>query len=219
MAEDLQHPVVLICGGPAPDEKAIEYIPKSSTLIAVDSGLDHARSMQLKPNLLIGDLDSISTSGLQWAYKQEIEVREFPSDKDKSDFELALDYARGVSNRLFVIGADSGRVDQLYGIIASLASAAPFLDSCHALIGRAYFTFTSGEANIYRKNGATVSVFAMGGIADSVSLQGFRWELAEATLPPGSTLGLSNELSEDVGKISVNCGILVAIQPDSIQGL
>ncbi|MEC8985439.1 MAG: hypothetical protein VX763_02350, partial [Actinomycetota bacterium] len=64
MTEDLQHPVVLICGGPAPDVKAIEYIPTSSTLIAVDSGLDHARSMQLKPNLLIGDLDSISTSGL-----------------------------------------------------------------------------------------------------------------------------------------------------------
>ena len=108
MTEDLQHPVVLICGGPAPDVKAIEYIPTSSTLIAVDSGLDHARSMQLKPDLLIGDLDSISTSGLEWAYKQEIEVREFPSDKDKSDFELALDYARGVSSRLFVIGSDSG---------------------------------------------------------------------------------------------------------------
>ena len=50
MTEDLQHPVVLICGGPAPDVKAIEYIPTSSTLIAVDSGLDHARSMQLKPD-------------------------------------------------------------------------------------------------------------------------------------------------------------------------
>ena len=51
MAEDLQHSVVLICGGPAPDEKAIEYIPTPSTLIAVDSGLDHARSLQLKPDL------------------------------------------------------------------------------------------------------------------------------------------------------------------------
>ena len=110
MTEDLQHPVVLICGGPAPDEEAIKYIPIPSTLIAVDSGLDHARSLQLKPDLLIGDLDSISTSGLQWASQQEIKVKEFPSDKDKSDFELALDYARGVSNRLLAIGSDSGRV-------------------------------------------------------------------------------------------------------------
>ena len=135
MTEDLQHPVVLICGGPAPDEEAIKYIP-ISTLIAVDSGLDHARSLQLKPDLLIGDLDSISTSGLQWASQQEIKVKEFPSDKDKSDFELALDYARGVSNRLLAIGSDSGRVDQLFGMIASLASAAPHFDSCHALIGK-----------------------------------------------------------------------------------
>ncbi len=218
MAEDLQHPVVLICGGPAPDEKAVEYIPVSSTLVAVDSGLDHARSLKLKPDLLIGDLDSISTSGLQWAYQQEIEVKEFPSDKDKSDFELALDYARGVSNRLLTIGSDSGRVDQLFGMIASLASIAPYFEFCHALIGRTYCTFTSGGANIYRKNGETVSVFAMGEIADGVSLQGSRWELVEGTLLPGSTLGLSNELSEDIGKISVKKGTLVAIQPDSMSG-
>jgi len=216
MAEDFQHPVVLICGGPAPDEKAIEYIPTPSTLIAVDSGLDHARSLQLKPDLLIGDLDSISTSGLQWAYQQEIEVKDFPRDKDKSDFELALDYARGVSNRLLAIGSDSGRVDQLFGMIASLASTAPYFESCHALIGKTYCTFTSSGANIYRKNGANVSVFAMGGIAEGVSLQGFRWGLSEATLLPGSSLGLSNELNEDIGIISVEKGTLVAIQPDSI---
>ena len=216
MAEDFQHPVVLICGGPAPDEKAIEYIPTPSTLIAVDSGLDHARSLQLKPDLLIGDLDSISTSGLQWAYQEEIEVKEFPSDKDKSDFELALDYARGVSNRLLAIGSDSGRVDQLFGMIASLASTAPYFESCHALIGKTYCTFTCGGANIYRKNGAIVSGFAMGGIADGVSLQGFRWELSEATLLPESSLGLSNELNEDIGIISVEKGTLVAIQPDSL---
>ncbi|HAY51316.1 MAG TPA: thiamine diphosphokinase [Acidimicrobiaceae bacterium] len=216
MTEDLQHPVVLICGGPAPDEEAIKYIPIPSTLIAVDSGLDHARSLQLKPDLLIGDLDSISTSGLQWASQQEIKVKEFPSDKNKSDFELALDYARGVSNRLLAIGSDSGRVDQLFGMIASLASAAPHFDSCHALIGKTYCTFTTGEANIHRKNGAIVSVFAMGGIADGVSLRGFRWELAEATLLPGSSLGLSNELNGDIGKISVRKGTLVVIQPDSI---
>ena len=216
MAEDLQHSVVLICGGPAPDGKAIEYIPTPSTLIAVDSGLDHARSLQLKPDLLIGDLDSISTSGLQWAYQQEIEVKEFPSDKDKSDFELALDYAKGVSNRLLVIGSDSGRVDQLFGMIAALASVAPYFEACHALIGKTYCTFTSGGANIYRKNGAIVSVFAMGGIADGVSLQGFRWELSEATLLPDSSLGLSNEINEDIGIISVEKGTLVAIQPDSI---
>ena len=216
MAEDLPHSVVLICGGPAPDEKAIKYIPTPSTLIAVDSGLDHARSLQLKPDLLIGDLDSISTSGLQWAYQQEIEVKEFPSDKDKSDFELALDYARGVSSRLLAIGSDSGRVDQLFGIIASLASVAPYFEACHALIGKTYCTFTSAGADIYRKNGATVSVYAMGEIADGVSLQGFRWELAEATLLPGSSLGLSNELNGDIGNISVKKGILVAIQPDSM---
>ena len=214
--EDLQHPVVIVCGGPAPDGKAIEYIPIPSTVIAVDSGLDHARNLELYPDLLIGDLDSISSSGLHWVEKQGIDIKKFPSDKEKSDFELALDYARGISNRLFVIGSDSGRVDQLLGMIASLGSVTPVFNSCHALLGSTYFTFTNGTADVYRNNGVIVSVYSMGGAAKGVSLQGFRWELEEATFLPGSTLGLSNELLEEVGKISVSSGVIAAIQPDSI---
>ena len=215
MSEDLQHPVVIVCGGPAPDGKAIECIPTPATVIAVDSGLDHARNLRLSPDLLIGDLDSISSGGLHWAKKQGIRIKEFPNDKDKSDFELALDYARGISNRLFVIGSDSGRVDQLFGIIAALGSVAPVLDSCHALLGSTYFTFISDTADVYRNNGTIVSVYSMGGVAEGVSLQGFRWELTGATFLPGSTHGLSNEIVDEVGKISVSSGVVAAIQPDS----
>jgi len=216
MKDDPKAPVVILCGGPAPHPKAIEYIPDGAFLMAVDSGLDHARDLGLEPNLVIGDLDSISPTGLRWAKEQNIAIKEFSKDKDKSDLELALDEAKGISKSIFVIGSDTGRFDHAFGVIAALGSATPFFRECHALIGSSYLTFICQNGEIYSTNGTTVSVFTLGAAASGVALQGFRWELVNAYLPSGSTLGLSNELLEEVGTISVDDGVLVVVQPNSI---
>ncbi|MEC8974359.1 MAG: thiamine diphosphokinase [Actinomycetota bacterium] len=216
MADDLKRPVVILCGGPAPHAKAIEHLPVSAKMIAVDSGLDHGRKFNLEPDLIIGDLDSISSEGLRWAKEQSIEIQKFPKDKDKSDLEIALDQAKGLSKSVFVLAADTGRFDHTFGVISALGFAAPFFESCHAIIGNSYCTFITESGEIYRSNGATVSVFAIGGVAVGVTMQGFKWELEHALLPSGSTRGLSNEVIVDVGIIAVDDGVLAVIQPESI---
>ena len=212
MKEDMTNPVVILCGGPAPDSNAAKQIPSHDFLIAVDSGLDHARNLGLEPNLVIGDLDSISHSGLNWAKNQKIEIKQFSTNKDKSDLELALDEAKEITNSVFVVGSDIGRFDHVLGIIAALGSVAPFFTQSHALIGSSYLTFVTTNGKIYLSNGPTVSVFALGEHAHGVTLRGFKWELTNAFLPSRSTLGLSNELVENVGEITVESGVLVAIQ-------
>ncbi|MBG01735.1 MAG: thiamine diphosphokinase [Acidimicrobiaceae bacterium] len=212
MNEELTTPVVILCGGPAPNSNVVKHIPTHDFLIAVDSGLDHARTLGLEPNLVIGDLDSVSHSGLSWAKKQKIEIKQFSTNKDKSDLELALDESRRIGNSVFVVGSDSGRFDHVLGIIAALSSAAPFFTQSHALIGNSYLTFINENDKIYLSNGRIVSIFALGEHADGVTLRGFKWELVDASLPSRSTLGLSNELLEQVGEATVESGVLVAIQ-------
>ncbi len=216
MADDLNYLAVILCGGPAPHPKAIERIPASSKLIAVDSGFDHGRAFDLEPDLIIGDLDSISSEGLRWAKERGIKIKKFPEDKDKSDLELALDQTRGVSKSVFVLGSDTGRFDHTLGVISALGFAAPYFESCHAIIGTSYCTFISKSQKLYRSNGTRVSVFALGGTAVGVTMQGFQWELQKADMPSGSTIGLSNELTSEVGTITVDGGVLVAIQPETI---
>ena len=57
-----------------------------------------------------------------------------------------------------------------------------------------------------------VSIFPFGGVAEGVSLSGFRWNLNDETLKPGSTRGLSNEILGNFGDISVRKGLLLVIQ-------
>lgn len=212
MNEELTTPVVILCGGPAPNSNVVKHIPSHDYLIAVDSGLDHARNLGLHPNLVIGDFDSISDSGLSWVKKQKIEIKQFSTNKDKSDLELALDEAKRIGDSVFVVGSDSGRFDHVLGIIAALGSAAPFFSQSYALLGSSYLTFVNTNGRIYLSNGRTASIFALGEHAHGVTLRGFKWELVDASLPTKSTLGLSNELLGKVGEVSVESGVLAVIQ-------
>ena len=60
-------------------------------VIGVDSGTDYLYKLFLIPNLIIGDLDSISTKTLERAEKDSAEIIRYETDKDKTDLELALD--------------------------------------------------------------------------------------------------------------------------------
>ena len=61
------------------------------------------------------------------------------------------------------------------------------------------------------KKGATLSVFALGGKAEGVSIKGAEYELLDGTLTPDFPLGVSNSfLSGDV-EISVREGALLVI--------
>ncbi|MBB33459.1 MAG: thiamine diphosphokinase [Acidimicrobiaceae bacterium] len=205
---------VIFSGGPMPSAKVSNLIDKSSFVIAADSGLDSALELGFKPDVLIGDLDSVSAKGLSWAKKNNIEIITFPRDKDKSDLELAMDYAFLNCESLLLIDSGLGRVDQLIGLFALLGSENNSTIPCRAIVSNSFITVVKGRIEIPKRGNGLISIFAHGGEAAGVTTSGFRWELDDATLKPNSTLGLSNELIKETGLISTSSGTLLVIQTD-----
>ena len=72
-------------------------------IIAVDSGVEHLFKLSLDPTTLIGDLDSISENSLDKVKKNGVDIIAFNSNKDQTDFELALNYLEGVELSLIHI--------------------------------------------------------------------------------------------------------------------
>ncbi|MDP6145078.1 MAG: hypothetical protein QF596_04835, partial [Acidimicrobiales bacterium] len=68
---------VIFSGGPTPSTEILNFIEDNSFVIAADSGLDNALALGCLPNILIGDLDSISAEGLDWA-DNNVEIITFP---------------------------------------------------------------------------------------------------------------------------------------------
>ncbi len=82
--------IVIVVTGAAPlPSVAVDALPDGAIVLAADGALDHALAAGLTPAALVGDLDSISAAGLDWA-EANASIQRHPPDKEHTDTELAL---------------------------------------------------------------------------------------------------------------------------------
>ena len=203
---------LIINGGPCPDKRVLDCLPEFDEVIAVDSGFDNSRILGILPDIVIGDLDSISANGLETVEKQSIQIISFPEDKDKSDLELAILHASRSCTSVTIVDSGAGRVDHLWGVFSAMASTVASMISCKAFVGSSFIKVVRDDYVVQQLANNLVSIFPFGGVAEGVTLSGFRWNLKHETLNPGSTRGLSNEIVEGLGNISVQKGVLFVMQ-------
>ena len=221
---DHAHGAVVVIGGgtlsPSAVARARSAVDAGAVVIAADSGLDHAVESDLRPTMLVGDLDSISAAGRMWAYAHEVEVHEYPTDKDFTDTELAIELAleRAAGGGLLVIGGiDLGdpRLDHVLGTFAALGheSLAGF-STVEAIIGTDEVHIVHGgrSAVINIDAGQTFSLLALHGPAEGVTTVGARWPLTSATLQANRARGVSN-LADGPVTLTVGTGVLTMVIP------
>ena len=92
--ENMKNYLISIGGNSTSNVLSIER--NFEEIIAVDSGVEHLFRLSLVPNTLIGDLDSISEKSLNKIKKNDVDIMAFNSNKDQTDFELALNYLEGL---------------------------------------------------------------------------------------------------------------------------
>ena len=219
--------MIVFLGGPDGGEQRALDLPVPSLVIAADSGLHRAEALGVKVDWVVGDLDSVDPHRLERAQDVGTAVRRFPSDKDATDAELALDLAResvaGWSDTtarplLVVVAGVSGRFDLL--LADTLLLAGPFTEPFDVV---GHF----GEATIHvvrpgrpviltGEVGEQVSLLPVGGSATGVRADGFRWALVDAALTSGTTRGVSNELLADRATVSTAEGTLLVLQQGEV---
>jgi thiamine pyrophosphokinase len=187
----------------------VAAIPPGARIVAVDGGLDVARAAGLRPDRLIGDLDSISTDGLAWA-EANVDVERHPTAKDATDTELALRAAATSSSRITLVGGGD-RLDHTLAALGALA--APALAGVERLDGwwdGQHFEVLHGPAEraLVVVAGSTVSLIALGGPCTGVRVAGTRWVLDGVDLVPTVGLGVSNEAAAPPVVVAVESGVL-----------
>ena len=217
--------VVVVAGGGPLMPRAIEAVRDGSFIVAADSGLDHAVAGGLLPDVLVGDLDSISAAGRMWAYEHAAQIEEHEPDKDLTDTELAIARALQVpdaSDLLLLCGSVSAsdeRLDHLLGILLALGHPSlAVLNSLRAVIGNTHFRILhpGSRATLELEPGQQFSLLALHGLCTGVNVSGGRWPLDNATLTASEARGLSNEASlspETKAEVSVKTGVLTVVIP------
>ncbi len=207
----------VVTGGGPLHPGAASAVGPGVFVIAADSGLDHALGAGLAPGLLVGDLDSLSCDGLDWARQRSVPIDEHPCDKDRTDTELALATALTMgATDIVLLGGGGDRLDHTIGAISSLGH--PALASCHSVVahwGDSLIVIVHGPrlVTVPAAVDATVSLLALHGAAHGVSITGARWPLADAVIQPGAGLGISNVCTADPLLVGVGSGVLTVVVP------
>ena len=199
---------LLLLGGEGPELRHLEPVLRRAPLvIAADSGFDLAVRLGVQPDLLVGDLDSVTPGPALAAYPRE-RIRQFPRDKDETDAELGLRIAAEAGCRRVVLaGGGGGRLAHLLAIVGLFRrEAAP----AAWYTARERVERVEGEAVLAGCLGQTVSFFALGGAAAGLSSHGLQWPLDGLEWPGGGG-GVSNLVSADPARVRVAKGSLLMI--------
>ena len=178
-------------------------------IIAVDSGVEHLLNLSLNPNTLIGDLDSISKKSLDEVKKNGVKILAFNSNKDQTDFELALNYLEEAKkSKVYIIGGESGEIDHLISIFLLIPSKS-FFENIIWLYGDKRIIFRQKiELNI--KKLTKFSIIPLSDLTN-LSIDGAEWNLDNKDIQFGETLTLRNSTNEEQLNIRCDKGVFALI--------
>jgi thiamine pyrophosphokinase len=184
-----------------------------SLLVAVDGGLKTCRLARRKPDLFVGDGDS-----LRRRPPADIPCVLFEQDKDFSDLAGALQAMRERKVQIvYIAGLTGGRLDHEWANLLEVAACARWFAGVVAPTDRGTVVVTSHGYRASTVRGRNFSLFALGS-ASTVSLSGTEWELSRRRLRPGSH-GLSNVTGTELD-LTVHAGVvaLVLLPPRRSRG-
>jgi len=214
-----------------------EAIDRAALTVAADAGLHHAHRADREVDVLVGDLDSVDADALEQARRSGTDIRTHPTDKDATDLALALDIvlqraadagvgvgahdgagagagAHDRADRLdvLVIGGHGGRIDHLVANLLLLAAERHAALRLSAWWGTDVVHIVRDTVTLTGDVGSSVSLLALHGGAEGVRTTGLRFPLTDAALEPGSTLGMSNQLSDPRATVTIRRGVLAVLQ-------
>ena len=176
-------------------------IRKGDFLIGVDGGTRLILKLNLKPDLIIGDLDSLKN------VPKNIPLIMYPQDKDFTDTELALNYCRKQGfKEVVLVGILGRRLDHL---IANLFLACSF--NLTVVEGKqTIYLIKPTRFNLEGKPGDLVSLIPLLGDCSGVTTTGLKWRLQGETLKLGSSRGMSNVMvKKRVAVLKRGCLLLI----------
>ena len=204
---------LVICGGGAVRRDLPDGLD-DAVVIAADGGVAEAFRLGLTVDVLVGDMDSAAEDDVERVRTSGGQVERHDPDKDATDLDLAIARAvrdgavprRGAGRRRRAARSPPRQPDA-----AGVAEVGVDRDRRGDRRGaRAHRPRRAGDGRV--DVGELVSLFALGGPAIGVTTAGLRWPLADHTLEPGSSLGISNEFAGATASVRVSGGVLAAIQ-------
>ena len=188
-------------------------ILKADCVIACDLGLDHADRYGIKPDIVLGDFDSLSHEKLKSLSENDYKIMRYPKEKDDTDTSLAMKHALELGYKdIRMVSVFGKRMDHAFSNIQTAHYGAE-----HGAVVRMYaekteaVVFSDKTLRIPQKKGYGLSVFSLTDKCRGVGITGTKYELKDADITNSFPIGQSNEFKDKEAVISVTEGVLMVL--------
>lgn len=170
-------------------------------IVCSDGGYDRLQNLGIEPDILIGDMDSVSV-------RPNRDIIYYPPEKDATDGELALDYCLGKNpDTIHFYGVFGGRPDHVEGNYCLMYKA--FLKSVNVVGMSNDYTMYMTDKPITLQNvkNKTLSVVPFMDKVHIHNEKGLKYPMNELTITRNSSRGISNVCLDDEITINIAEGV------------
>lgn len=224
---------LILADGDAPSRDALDrgwpgWFHGVDLVIAADGGARHAPALKVDIDLWVGDGDSLGEAGITALVTRGVAIERWPTDKDRSDTELAVLAAlQRDAAGVIIVGALGGpRIDHALANVNLLAMAELGERSGTIYTATSRMTLCRGPnprgdggwTALTAHPGDLVSLLPYGGDVEGVSTSGLLYPLRDEPLRTGSSRGLSNVVTSVGGRVAVRRGSLLIVESPATLG-
>lgn len=195
----------------------LEYDKDRDYLIAVDGGILYCQVLEVEPDLILGDFDSVNTEWQEAIRELEKQVPEkverLCPQKDDTDMLAALKRGLKKGYRNFrIYAATGGRLEHTIANIQCLLFLKHQQATGYVMDGSGMMLVLEKEEVSFRKEmEGYLSIFSLGKEARGVTLKGLKYPLNDYTMTNDNPIGISNEFIGEEASVAVEDGQLVLI--------
>lgn len=205
---------VLIFSGGNLNTWALSSIKEEDFIIGVDRGAYFLYCNGIEMDSAIGDFDSVTKGEKERIVAKTKEIISCDAfDKNETDTEMAFNFAlKKQPEEILLFGVLGTRFDHSIANIQLLYSGLEAGIDCKIVDERNEIQLVNSQLVIHQNRFKNVSLLPLTFEVSGITLEGFTYPLTDATIRIGESIGISNILKGEIGKISVKSGILQVIK-------
>jgi thiamine pyrophosphokinase len=204
--------VIFLHGDKADVLRVKNSVDNQTLIIGCDGGTQYAVDLGFIPHAIVGDMDSLSNKLKKNLQKKNVLFVSYPKEKNNTDAELALLYAvkRGCK-KIIITGILGTRVDHFLASILMLSQTKFSSLNIQIIEGDQDMFVVRKKIALAGKKGDTVSIIPIMNTVEGVTTKSLEYVLTDATLPFGTTRGISNIFTKNEAEITLKKGTMLVI--------
>lgn len=199
---------VIICAAPNTDLAFMKSLIKSDDfIICADGGLEYARKLNIRPDLVVGDFDSFKGD------KAEIAEKTITLDTHKDETDTLCCINEGIKtgcDTFLLLSALGGRFDHSFANLSLLQYLTD--KNCKGYIKTENETVTMLKEGSYcfeNLKGKTFSLFPFGCDKAVVSYKNTEYPLKNTEILSSTAVGISNVFTDCKSEITIHSGYAI----------